>query len=581
MSSSQTLQLKATYENNIKHPPQIRKTKTTLKSSKILGSPTMTPPLSTDRRILSVFPFILCSLLFVGTTRVLIENARVIVRYRRYSHPANVPIAKIANASSSFNFSRVGSSLKGCNVFQGRWTRDNKTRPLYEEQSCPYLTKQMTCQRNGRPDSLYQNWRWEPHACKLPRFDALKMLEMIRGRRIMFVGDSIQRTQWESMVCLIQSAIPEGKKYLQRDPPKKIFRIQSLDPIGNQRHLKNVSFTFYFQAYGFPFQFGASVKMIRKNSWLLGVDTSPTAIEYDAAIEYYWAPFIVESNSDHATNHTVLKRFVKLDSISKHSEHWKGVDLFIFESYVWWMYKPIINATIGPLYKVQEYNVTDAYRLALRTWSEWLDSNINPANQGVFFMSMSPTHLWRWEWNAGSKGNCFNESLPIQEPSYWGTGSNLEIMGIMADALKKLKTKVTLLNITQLSEFRKDAHTSVYTERKGKLLTKEQRADPDTYADCIHWCLPGVPDTWNEILSHTFIVVGKLKGSFGSALWLYLAYNHGERRELSFSDCPSFGQKLVVSFSHSPIHGCNCHLLLAVCRRARYGNNERISGAQK
>lgn len=73
-------------------------------------------------------------------------------------------------------------------------------------------------------------------------------------------------------------------------------------------------------------------------------------------------------------------------------------------------------------------------------------------------------------------------------------------MDIVHDILQQLKVNVTLMNITQLSEFRKDAHTSIYGERKGKLLTKEQRSDPKKFADCIHWCLPGVPDTWNEIL---------------------------------------------------------------------------------
>ena len=67
--------------------------------------------------------------------------------------------------------------------------------------------------------------------------------------------------------------------------------------------------------------------------------------EYNASIEYYWAPFIVESISDHATNHTVLKRLVNLDSIAKHGKSWEGVDVLVFESYVWWMYKPSINAT--------------------------------------------------------------------------------------------------------------------------------------------------------------------------------------------------------------------------------------------
>ncbi|ONM61048.1 Protein ESKIMO 1 [Zea mays] len=37
-------------------------------------------------------------------------------------------------------------------------------------------------------------------------------------------------------------------------------------------------------------------------------------------------------------------------------------------------------------------------------------------------------------------------------------------------------------------------------QQQQELLTPEQQADPKTYADCIHWCLPGLPDTWNHFL---------------------------------------------------------------------------------
>ena len=110
------------------------------------------------------------------------------------------------------------------------------------------------------------------------------------------------------------------------------------------------------------------------------------------------------------------------------------------------------------------------------------------------------------EWRPGSKENCFNETHPIEGP-FWGAGSSLEITKIVGDALRETKAKVTLVNITQLSEFRKDGHTSVYTERRGKLLTSKERAEPNVYADCIHWCLPGVPDTWNEIL-YAYLLYG-------------------------------------------------------------------------
>lgn len=41
------------------------------------------------------------------------------------------------------------------------------------------------------------------------RFDAKKMLEMLRGKRLVFIGDSINRNQWESMMCLLTKAISD------------------------------------------------------------------------------------------------------------------------------------------------------------------------------------------------------------------------------------------------------------------------------------------------------------------------------------------------------------------------------------
>lgn len=59
--------------------------------------------------------------------------------------------------------------------------------------------------------------------------------------------------------------------------------------------------------------------------------------------------------------------------------------------------------------------------------------------------------------------------------------------------------RVQILNITELSDYRKDGHPTVF-RRQFVPLTKEQIADPASYADCTHWCLPGVPDVWNEFL---------------------------------------------------------------------------------
>lgn len=48
------------------------------------------------------------------------------------------------------------------------------------------------------------------------RFNARVVLEKLRGKRMMFVGDSLQRGQWLSFVCMLQAGIPEDQKFMNR-----------------------------------------------------------------------------------------------------------------------------------------------------------------------------------------------------------------------------------------------------------------------------------------------------------------------------------------------------------------------------
>ncbi|KAM7275723.1 hypothetical protein ACFE04_017589 [Oxalis oulophora] len=63
----------------------------------------------------------------------------------------------------------IENTNEECDVFSGRWVWDDSSRPLYEENECPYIQPQLTCQEHGRPDRDYQYWRWQPNACDLPR----------------------------------------------------------------------------------------------------------------------------------------------------------------------------------------------------------------------------------------------------------------------------------------------------------------------------------------------------------------------------------------------------------------------------
>jgi hypothetical protein len=68
-----------------------------------------------------------------------------------------------------------------------------------------------------------------------------------------------------------------------------------------------------------------------------------------------------------------------------------------------------------------------------------------------------------------------------------------EINAILEQVAKQMRTPVTILNITNLSGLRIDGHPSVYGRKAGELTASSTQ-------DCSHWCLPGVPDTWNELL---------------------------------------------------------------------------------
>ncbi|XP_041004235.1 protein trichome birefringence-like 19 [Juglans microcarpa x Juglans regia] len=341
---------------------------------------------------------------------------------------------------------------KECDIFIGKWVPFPRG-PYYTNATCSLITDQQNCIKFGRPDTEFMKWRWKPDDCELPLFDAVQFLELLRGKSLAFVGDSVGRNQMESLLCLLASVVyPEDISY----------------------NMSDTDFKRWFYA------------------------------DYNFTLATLWSPYLVKAGdadpSGHSSNSIMNLYLDKVD------EAWAAEITkfdYVIISAGQWFFRPLMLYENGQLigcHKCQKENVTDliayyAYRKAFRTAFRTL-LNLKDYKGVTFLRTFSPAHFENGDWNNG--GSCVRTRPYTKEEfkvdRYYIMkmySTQEEEQRAAAKEGKERGLQFRLLNTTEVMLLRPDGHPN----RLG-----HSRHGNVTIADCVHWCLPGPIDTWNEFL---------------------------------------------------------------------------------
>ncbi|ERN07762.1 protein trichome birefringence-like 14 [Amborella trichopoda] len=348
------------------------------------------------------------------------------------------------------NINEQNDTKKECNYAKGRWLPD-KNRPLYSGFGCKrWLSEMWACRLTQRTDFSYESFRWRPEGCEMPDFRGSSFLKRMKDKTIALVGDSLGRQQFQSLMCMATGG-EDGPDVLD---------------VGWE--------------YGLVKHRGS----IRPDGWAYRFPKTNTTILY------YWSASLCElvpiNRSDPNTDYAMhldrpaffLQQFIhKFDVLVLNTgHHWNRGKL---KANRWVMY---VNGQPNTNRRLME--ISNAKNLTVDSVVKWVSSQLpgHPRKLKAFFRTISPRHFFNGDWNSG--GSCDN-TLPL-------SGGNQVLQEESSDTVAESAvrgTGVRLLDITALSQLRDEGHISRYSVKA-----------TEGVQDCLHWCLPGVPDTWNELL---------------------------------------------------------------------------------
>ena len=105
-------------------------------------------------------------------------------------------------------------TVKKCDIFTGEWIPNPKA-PYYKNTTCWGIHEHQNCMKYGKPNLDFMKWRWKPDGCELPIFNPAQFLELMRDKKLAFIGDSVARNHMQSLMCLLSRVCALSNQYLK------------------------------------------------------------------------------------------------------------------------------------------------------------------------------------------------------------------------------------------------------------------------------------------------------------------------------------------------------------------------------
>ncbi|KAM0022522.1 putative PC-Esterase [Helianthus debilis subsp. tardiflorus] len=224
---------------------------------------------------------------------------------------------------------------------------------------------------------------------------------------------------------------------------------------------------------------------------------------YNFTLVAIWSPLLVTSRDPHPEkfNRNSLMNLYLDEPEEVWTSELDNIDIAIFSAGQWF-FRPFMYYEKGELIgchfcnqpNITEISLYDAYQRAYNTTFTTLLNHQNYTGL-TFLRTFSPQHFENGEYNNG--GNCVR-TRPFTKQEMRLDGYKLTMYSTQVNVFKEAQKeaeqkglKLRLMDTSNAMILRADGHPNHFGH---------PASDNKSFADCVHWCMPGPVDTWNEFL---------------------------------------------------------------------------------